>query len=309
MGPRAWHGWALLAVAAVAQGDDRFYTIMGPDGRPQVIRGEAPAGPAPAAVAPAAPGASGPAAPVTVAPAKATTPPAARVLAPYDSDDYTDVEDVDGMLREQRSRKRFYVLPDGGMGSQVHESAEASADTPPPSSANPAPREDSFSTLAGSPREQTGEAAQAAWPGLRDCVAPKALASLPGLDVDAPRAVVLNERAYQFPGPGGMLGGVEVAGEGMRTLVVRSYSRTGRNPAYVEPALAFLDGQGCLRRWVDGYASRLYPGSDVRHASIRGEVAVQGEERYVLLMAAPADAAGRPFQASRYGQIKLILKK
>lgn len=318
----AWRCLVLIAVASTAFADERFYTVMGPDGRLQVIK-EAPA------TAPAAPAASG-ARPDVAASGEASAAEAGKAppddrqapgqttpggLAAYDSDEFTDVEVVDGELHKQQTRKRFYLINDG-MGEQVRElpvapeaSGESAADM---SVAKPLQKAARFRAIQTAYTELAGDSARTAYAGLRECLTREALGGLRDLVPDEAQSVVLSRQVYQFPDPAGMAAGYRVAGEGLRGVVLRSYSRTDRNPAYAEPALAFLDGQGCPRRIVTGYADKLYEATDKSHSSLRAELEMRGDERYLLVMATPVagpTAPERAFSPSRYGQIKLILKK
>lgn len=322
MASLAWRCLVLVAAVSTAVADERFYTVMGPDGRLQVIREAAPAAPS----SPVASGARTDAATsseASAAPARNVGPDNMQEpvpttpggLAPYDSDEFTDVEVVDGELHKQQSRKRFYLVNDG-MGAQVRESSAAPEASGEPaavgSEAKPVPKTVRFRAIQPAYAELTGESALTAYSGLRECQAQEALGGFRDMKPDEAQSVVLSRQVYQFPDRTGMVVGYRVAGEGLRALVLRSYSRTERNPAYAEPALAFLDGQGCLRRIVTGYADRLYEASDKSHSSLRAEVEMRGDERYLLVMATPTAAPAAPeraFSSSRYGQIKLFLKK
>lgn len=327
---RILRGLLLSALSSVAIAEERFYTIMGPDGQVQVIRAPE-ASDRPEEQAPGKPEAAGgakeaakdkprDAAAAAVVGASPADLPAeagqATGFAPYDSDAYAEVETVDQALEQEKEKdsKRFYLINDG-VGIRVSEAggegggsdAEASSVIAPPPQPASAYRE-----IASAYEELPASAAAAAFPGLRECVAGARREEFRELVPGEPVGLLLNQQAYRFLDGSGAVEAYRVSGEGLRTVVVRTYSRTSRDPSYAEPALAFLGEDGCLTRMVSGYFDRRYPATDASHSGLRAEVTMHADDRYLLVMAIPEHqpaSAGRPFRISRFGQMKLTLKK
>lgn len=326
---RILRGLLLSALSSVAIAEERFYTIMGPDGQLQVIRApeasDRPGGEEPGK--PVASGAANGAA--TDKPQEAATPevvgaapadqPAAvgevTGFAPYDSDAYAEVEAVDQALEQEKEKdsKRFYLIDDG-VGIRVSEAGVEGTGSEAGSAVAAPPQQPAraYRGIASAYEELPAAAAVAAFPGLRECVAGARREELRELVPGEPVGLLLNQQAYRFLDGSGAVEVYRVSGEGLRTVVVRSYSRTSRDPSYAEPALAFLGEDGCLTRVVSGYFDRRYPATDASHSGLRAEVTIHADDRYLLVMAVPEHqpaGAARPFRISRYGQMKLTLKK
>lgn len=304
----------LLAMAPLAVAEERFYPIMGPDGQMQLIRSvePAPAEKAPVPDAAAAGDRRDGAAPAAAPAAEPEPEPSA--LAPYDSGSYADVEDVDRELARGEERKRFYLINDG-MGARISESGEdAGAGLPevaPQPSAVPPPV-GAYKELANRYEEFAAEGALRAFPALATCLGPERRGEARELAAGEPLGVVLNRQAYQFLDGSGAAEVIRVAEDGLRTVVLRSYSRTTRDPSFPEPALVLLGEDGCVTRLVMGYFDRFYPATDASHPALRAEVLLHADDRYLLVMAMPEQSPDdpiRPFRLSRFGQMKLTLKK
>lgn len=307
-------GVLVLLAALPAGAGERFYPVMGPDGRMQMIRSEAPE-PAPAASpsrsAETAPGtAPGPA---RAADAGVDAAADAAGFAPYDSDIYADSESVEAAVaRESAGKSRFYVIDDG-MGSRLSEAPEdAGVLLPPAWPVLPTQETELSYPLPAALARLEGAAARERFPGLPACLSKERLGRMPAVESGQPATLVLNRGIYQFLDDSRLVEGYRVGGEGPRTLVLRSFSRTDRNPAFAHPHLAFLDEAGCLTRVVTGYFDRLYPSTDDRHTMVRGDVLVHTEEAWMLVLASRGSAdiaAALPYGYSPYGQLKFTLKK
>lgn len=319
-------GLLLLALAGLASAQERFYPVVGPDGRVRMIRGEttAPAqdkagGKESAVAAPSAPdkpvgAAAGASAPAPDAAGKAEPGPdsgAAVALAPYGSESYTDVEDIEGTTEEAGTPDRFYLIRDGS-GQYITESrGEVGQAARPPAVAAPAPGQ-RFSSLP-SQLLIDDEVSDAERPeGVPACLPAAELAAAPTAGVGAPVTVVVDRNSYVFMGPGKVAALVRLGESGMRTLVSRSYSAKDRKPAFLDPELLFLDAQGCVRRRVSGLYERRYGPTPRRHPMLRGELLVHADEEYVLVVAATGSrrpVADSPYPVSSHGQLSFSLKK
>lgn len=323
----------LLAAAPAAA--ERFYPVMGPDGRIQMIRSPEAAAetspPAtepgaadtataadsavsqrPAAVVLPAPSGAGEAAP---APAESVNAGAAPLFAPYDSDEYADSEAVEQALdREAAGKKRFYVINDG-LGANLTESDPAAGQgglAPVLPESLPSLDVEPSYPVPALLQELPAAQARERFPALPACLERPRLDTARLIAGGLPASLVLHRATYTFLDESRLVELYRIAGEGPRTLVLRSYSRTDRNPIFAQPHVGFLDGNGCLTRVVVGYYDELYPRTDSRHAMLRAELMVHSDEAYALVLAsrgASEIATALPYGYSPYGQLKLILKK
>lgn len=320
--------WLALLVAPDAMAEERFYPIVGPDGRMELIRSEPAAAPragaaadvpaTPPAAAAAARGDAGPVqadAPAVTAPeAPATTAASAELPhAAYDSDEYVDSEAVEAAAAAPAAgKKRFYMIDDG-LGVRTSESGgDQGGELVAPVAAPAAPERDMSQALTVSLHRWSPAEAATDMPWLPACAAAELLERATPLVGGVPVEQVVTAADYAFLAPNRVLGGYRLQGEGPRTLVLRSYARKRQQPAFLHPRLAFLDGKGCLTRVIYGYFERIYPASDRRHAYLRADLVVHTGEEWLLLLA-PKDtemaAAAVPWRESGIGQLKFTLKK
>lgn len=341
--PRRVSGLLLALLAApVAVGEERFYPIVGPDGRMEMIRSEARpaekteaaekaattgkpaseterqparpvAGKSPAAAATANSAAANAGAEAeTAGNAAAATGKPQLPHAAYDSDEYVDSEAVESAAAPAGDKKRFYLVDDG-MGARVSESAGGQeGDFVPPPAAPVAVELEKWLPLAAARRSWTPAEAARDMPWLPACAPAAMLEQAAPLAGGEPAGQVVAAPDYAFLPPNRVLGAYRMSGEGPRTLVMRSYTRKDRQPAFLHPRLAFLDGKGCLTRVTHGYFERIYPATDRRHAYLRADLVVHTGEEWLLLLA-PTDndkaAAALPWRESGFGQLKFTLKK
>lgn len=318
-----------LLVAPVALGEERFYPIVGPDGRMQLIRSETAPEPEPAAAKPDAVVAPLPAAKDSSSASAASAPvaasPAAGVGAPaeaagktplphaaYDSGEYVDSEAVEAAAAPEDDKRRFYLIDDG-MGARVSESGgEEEGGLVPPTAPPAAVEAGNWLPLAVARRVWTPAEARRDMPWLPACAAPAMLERYTALVAGEPAGQVVAAADYAFLPASRVLGVYRLGGEGPRTLVLRSYARKLRQPAFLHPRLGFLDAKGCLTRVTHDYFERNYPATDRRHAYLRADLVVHTGEEWLLLLA-PTDndkaAAALPWRESGFGQLKFTLKK
>lgn len=315
--------------AAAAGAGERFYPVIGPDGKIQQVRSEseddadadpvsakkkataAPSrGAAPAA---AAPGSAG----VAAAPGDgraAAEPEAGKPSvphAPYDSEQYVDSEAVDAAAASPASQQRFYMI-DEGSGPRISEmEAGEGAGVDAPVVTAPMQQEP-YESLPAAFTEVEAAAAAREFPELPACVAAADLEQAPVLVAGTPGTLLVNRAAYMFLAPSRVLATYRVEGDGPRTIVARSYSRKDRPPAFVHPRLAFLGKDGCLKRVLHGYFERRYQRTDRRHAMLRGDLLMHAQEAWLLVLAPREDdktTGELPFLESGHGQLKFTLKK
>lgn len=313
-------GAAMLWVMAAGAGE-RFYSIIGPDGKVQQVRGAADDD---AESAPAAKGATA-AGSAAVKGATAAVPASGKAAAemeaaesaalphaPYDSGQYVDSEAVDAAVAPPAGQQHFYMIDDGS-GPRVTEmgAGEGAVETEAPVVTEPV-IEEPYDSLAAAFTELDPVAVARDFPALPACAVAADLKQAPVLAPGAPVALVVDSAAYLFLEPSRVLATYRVEGKGPRTMVARSYSRKDRRPAFVHPRLAFLGEDGCLKRVLHGYFERRYQGTDRRHAMLRGDLIVHADEAWLLVLAPRKDektVGEPPFPESGYGQLKFTLKK
>lgn len=312
-------GFLVLLAALPAAAAERFYPVVGPDGRVQMIRSPEAEASSGRGEASAPTGGEAAAAPVVGASAggeEAALPqPPVAGFAPYDSEQYADSEAVEAAIaRERAEKKRFYVIDDG-LGNRLSESGSGSEEGAlSPVLAQPAPLlvEEPSYPVPSVFRQLPSAEARTRFPALPACLDRPRLAAAATVAPGLPASLVLHRATYTFLEDDRVVEVYRVGGNGPRTLVLRSYSRTDRNPSFAHPHMGFLDENGCLTRVVAGYYEHLFPRTDGRHAMLRGELLVHTEEAYVAVLASrsPAEiAAALPYGYSPYGQLKFVLKK
>lgn len=302
--------------------DESFYPIIDPNGNVTIIRGEKgersangkvkpsrkDAGRKPSA-APAVPGdEKNSKASRQEGPATEKAPP---VLAPYDSDEFTDVEALEEAVQKKdgKSRKRFYVIEDQGLGARNVEEDGETATPGNPLSANAMVRESGATALASTRVEFDAVAAKQQWPRLERCQKPKLLKG--GATIgNLPKAIVIDEKTYAFPEAPEVLFAFSLEGLGLRQVQVQSFSASDRAPTFALPALALLDHEGCLVRVVSGYPESSYQKTNSRHPMLEGMLDVHADERYLLVLAGqPETGPALPYRVGRFGQLMFSLKK
>jgi hypothetical protein len=298
----------LLAAPLAVHAAENFYQVIDPNGNVQIIHGAQPE----KATEPSAPAAKKPKPEVAEKPMAAPEAgqPAPVAPAPYDSDVYLDSELIDNARPVADANSRFYVINDGGPG--VLSLGEGGESLPvsefPLTGAVVTEQADSL-PLPIERRLLSAERALHQWPQLPRCFAKDKLDS--GRIVEVPaQSLILDKQSYAFPEGPQTVAIFRLGGAGLRSIMVRSFARTDRNPAHASPALALLDQSGCLNRVVGGYFERSYPATNMRHAMLEGAIDVHAEEQYLLVLAVKDEAAASsPYKQSNYGQLMFSLKK
>ena len=303
---------ALLLVAAgssLAAEGERFYQVMGPDGRMQTVKAAPASKPQPTASKPD----------VTALPGDAEAQPAAKAEAapqetaaakhaPYDGETYLDSDQLEQSGFNPENRKKFFITSDG-MRQRVEENlmpATAADNTPEaPLVAKPAALNRSHTELDESFRE-VSPAAVVGSAGL--CIDPRQAGQL------ADQALRLREdkRTVYFSQGDPLIASYSIQGQGLRTVQLRSYTDSIKSPSFFSPYIGLADDKGCVVRVLDNYFQRSYAVTKTQYEMLEAEITLHGEERYLLVLRAQPDAPLQPelaYAKSPFGQISLKFLK
>lgn len=312
MARKFWFCFFALASQAAAQ-EEKFYPVIGTDGRVQVIT--APADKEKEAKVRKAKQKKTSAEPVAESlPSDGRkAAPSARAGAAYNSDEYVDSEILDNQDSGKLEKKRFYIIPDE-LGTQVNQDGMAFTPTDESSPVfDDRPVEDKFRSIDELPEVLKGDLAVSALPGLPQCLGKDDFLKVKDMQVGEPESLLIDKAIYGFLKSPGVVAIYRLPGEGLRTVVASSFSRTDRKPGFVHPYLAFFDGQGCLTRVISNFYESLYPANQRRHPMLRANLALHAEETYMVVLV-PKETqtklvASLPYQYSRFGQLKFTVKK
>jgi hypothetical protein len=307
-----WVCFLALASQAAAQ-EEKFYPVISADGRVQVIT--APADKEKVAKVKKARQEKAIAEPVagSLPPDARKVAPSSRAGAAYDSDQYVDSELLDNQEPGKLEKKRFYIIPDE-LGTQVNQDGMAFTPTDESSPVfDDPPVEERFRSIDENPEVLAGDLAVSAFPGLPQCLGKDDFLTVKDMLVGEPESLLIDKGIYGFLKSPGIVALYRLPGEGLRTVVASSYSRTDRKPGFVHPYLAFFDGQGCLTRVISNFYESLYPENQRRHPMLRANLAVHSEESYMVVLVPKEtqtkSVASLPYQYSRFGQLKFTVKK
>lgn len=310
----------LCSVAAFAAAEQRFYQVIDAQGNVQIIEMPAsPAGkpapsrssptppdtPAPDGGRPAVPQPAVPVAPVAPAPAISDSNPTA------DSEDgYVDSEVLESTNFNPERKKRFYVLDDA-LGSRVEES-DGTFSSPVYSGPSDAAQPTgvtiaSFTTTEVETRDRD-ELANAL--GLEGgCLARKQLDKGVAIKRGQTASVVFDEKAKVFMRHGRIAAVVDVQGEGLRKLLLSSYSRKERAKEFFMPVLVFLNRDGCAVRMLSGsYFEREYGATKSRHPYVQGGIIMSSDEQYLVMLVGERASMSAPFPVAEFGEIVVEYK-
>lgn len=217
---------------------------------------------------------------VTDKPAPAATPEAPA------SDEYVDSELLESTNFNPTHKKRFYVVNDG-MGSRVEETESqlTGADGKEPAffAADPvAP----FTPVEMELIETVDEQVLKTLINAKSfCLSEKELTGASTLSRKSSFPVIIDRKAWQFLGAGGVVRVLRVSGNGLRKLGIRSYSKKERRPGFVIPVLVMADEKGCAIRAIpDGYFDRRYGATKTRHERLEGSIIMMSAERFLLVV-------------------------
>jgi hypothetical protein len=306
---------SLLSLAANASAEEeKFYSIVGADGSIEIIRSsEVPAEKGKKKAKERAEKKAG-----AQQEEKAPDRSAVKAVAPqggakYDSDEYVDSELLDGKSPANTGKSRFYIINDE-IGPQVSEGeTSVFAGTIATPFAQEQPVEEPFLTVDEGMQELGAGESLEMFPGLPKCLSAEDIDQIKSLQPDRPDSIVIDKGLYGFLRAPGVVVSYRLGGDGLRTVVSSSFSRTDKKPGFVHPSLAFFDEQGCLTRVVRNFYESLYKATDKRHPMLRSRLAVHAEESFMMVLVPPEGqvkpVASLPYEYARFGQLKFTVKK
>lgn len=233
--------------------------------------------------------------PGSVAPATPAAAGAPSGQESVDDQEYLDSEALERSNFNPEKKKRFYLLNDG-MGSRIEESDGAAGGDRPDAPLFMAPKETPayVKVLHAAPVDvQAHDALLAVFNGaIRKspegkplCLGKADRKNAQALAPDVSATVVIDSKARHFLGAAGVVSVFSVEGEGLRSIVVKSVSRSDRNPAFVAPVFAYADASGCvIRVTASGYFEHWLAATNSRHPLLEGRLTMLSGERFLLVV-------------------------
>lgn len=203
--------------------------------------------------------------------------------APYDSETYLDSEVIDTTNFNPEQRKRFYLLNDGTRVRTEEELAPASTDSFSQAEPKKAAPLRNVQPLADEYKEQV---AATTLPNLlKDgCLSEAPLKAAQPLKDSMLTGVVIDKTTLAFVKPGEVIAGFDLGWHQGGRLFIHSYARTARKPSFVKPLVLITDERGCVTRLLSGYFQQRYSATKTRYSELEGEIRLQPEETYIFLV-------------------------
>ncbi|MDI1303116.1 MAG: hypothetical protein PSX71_14530 [bacterium] len=304
-----WLIYLIFLLPSLAAAEQGFYQEVDPDGHVRIIKAPFESGlgakkvkPAPVTEDKQRDSASEPVYPDVSLPNMESVP---EKFAPYDSDTYLDSERLESSKFNPEQKSNFYIINDG-LGSRVEQSAIGVTEVPDVKSIVQNPVEKRLD-LPFEREEVRGTALMMAILATNTlCLGSEALSKSTSLAKGRFYSLILEKKALQYRGPLGIVGAYKLSGNGMKTLMLRSYARSERDPDFVSPVLAMADDKGCVTRIVTGYFQSRYEATKAKHSMLEGEVTIHADEPYVLIISSEYQSpAGKSYKQSQYGQLSI----
>lgn len=227
---------------------------------------------------------------------------------PVGEDEYIDSEELEREGFNSQKKKRFYLLNDG-MGRFVEEvQAGELTDTGNQSVPTPAlDEQDVVARWASDPVELTDAKALGTLRGGKPLCLPRSeLANAARVQKGAVRAVRADAKVWQFMKEGDVLELFLVEGEGLHKLLLHSYSKKEKNPSFFMPVIAVADATGCITRAVtSGYFDRWVGATKTRQHSVQGSFILLSSDRYVMVLLPSRQQAVTSFPLSPFGEVAI----
>jgi hypothetical protein len=304
---------ALLLIALVSalpcmtNAEERFYQIMGADGRMQVIREPVPdkssvdASASPLQPSSASSDIKGQAMEPTP---QNQSKKLIEVYAPYDGEDYVDSDAMDAVHEgaDNGAKKHFYVIPDG-IGQRVEGMSDEVPQAFVPDDALPAQR---YVDLKQATTSRDISQIQGLESGCL-LAADKENAKI--LQVGKLGDVVFDRRLANYVRPGEVVQLYRLEKPGLGSATIKSYAMKDNEPAFALPLLAFADKNGCVSRIDDAYFQRFYPADRYKRAMLEARLLVHVDDAFVLVIMPDGseDRAenGLEYRVSSIGRVSL----
>lgn len=239
--------------------------------------------------------------PLADAPAKPAAPPPG--WAPYDSDSYLDSETLEKSNFNPEQKNRFYLLNDGTRiraEEGLSEASEPIFAERPESSV--AAR--AYIEIPDEFKEVPWEAESGYAPG-QACLDTALVRKARVLSDSQLAGVILDRKALTFVKPGQVLQGFELGNHEGGWLIVRSYATTARKPSYARPVIVLADKQGCVQRTLTAYFRWHYAATKTRYSELEGEIKLAPNEvlAFVVVPKNQTDLDNEAYRLSRTGKL------
>lgn len=222
--------------------------------------------------------------------------------APYGSDVYLDSEVLDSTGFNPEQKQNFYIIPDGS-GTRIEQSEAGASDAP---SAPERP------VLVQRVAIEFDEFEQISSPSELEILLGGSLClstdkAKKALDLRKGRweSIYIDKQTMSFVGPRGLLAVYRVGGVGMRSIKLRSYASRDKPPSFVRPYIVLIGESGCAARALIAYFQRKYAATESQHAMVEAELTMHTEEKYLLVVMpdAKSQSGSMAYQLSQYGQL------
>lgn len=315
----------LVLTVQVVEAEQRFYQVVGPDGRVRTLVDDQSASPAP----PETDSPSRPAGflglkklfgskadvekkvvPAVPASQKVNQPPAK--WATYDSDEYLDSEILDSTSFNPEKKSNFYIINDG-VRARVEERVSGDEGTHliAPAQELSLP-ERAFIPLPDEYRELTAVSDMRALLDIDSlCLAAAQVKKAKVLKEGEVTGVQLDRQALNFVKPRQVLEVFRLDTDDGGMFTVMSYAATERKPAFGRPVIAFADENGCVTRALTGYFQHQFEATKTRYSMLQAQFNLHPQETYVLVVVPETGAAhdDSAYKLSRYGTLGIKWQK
>jgi hypothetical protein len=225
------------------------------------------------------------------------------LYAPYNGADYLDSEVLDAATQNQRKKNYFYIINDG-VGNRVAQQDSEFSSPIAEDEATIVARSQVFTTLPNEFTQISNEVDIKNLLGAVVCLSADRLKKPESVSSNEWSMVYIDQSALRFAGALGVLAVYKVGGDGLRSIVARSFARSTKQPAFSRPYLAFAGSDGCISRVLTAYFQREYAGTQTQYPKLEAEVSVHAEEKYFVVLVPGKKSVAAPvsYQLSPYGQ-------
>jgi hypothetical protein len=256
---------AFISVGVYAQ--ERVYTIIDAQGRPQILKSEA-------------------ASPQVEQPKQIELTPKQESVSETPFKKLDDEVYIDSDYLEKKSfniddKKRFYYVPNGALGQQVIESKNNTAAALPATSVVKSKKREAL--YAKNYRELTKEWLIIQHPAVVElCKNPKKIKKYVR-EFDAVNALWLGSDGVLPKKIDKVLKFTQTT-TNQQNLRISSFATTNKNPKFYLPIVTFLDEQGCIVSGAWNYWSKAYEANNSFFSAVEGLLSVPVATRYLVFV-------------------------
>lgn len=249
-----------LALAQMANAQERVYTTIDAQGRVQIIKGEA----------------SEPVktSPKVVEPQADIVTPKSPIAIEFEGEQYQDAEVLEQDSLKQKPKNRFYYIPSGALGEKVIESedgvAVSTVNISPPPSKSPLKLSPEYQVLSK-------EWLLAKRPDLQHyCRQTHKLKSARVFKDSNPLWIEAVDFVINQPDK------VLILEQVLSTVRLASFANSHKKPKFYQPMIVFLDQQGCVLEGAWQYWSDAKPANDNQYSALEGLLTIPIDSKYML---------------------------